>query len=63
MKLILERLNKEKGIDEGRQKLLNLATRVENFPQGIVSSDRILLESVQITGFPEILSVYFSNYS
>ncbi|CBY07331.1 unnamed protein product [Oikopleura dioica] len=49
MKLILERLNKEKGIDEGRQKLLNLATRVENFPQGIVSAERILLESASIT--------------
>jgi hypothetical protein len=50
MKLILERLNKEKGIDEGRQKLLNLATRVENFPQELVSSERILLESASITG-------------
>ncbi|CAG5103240.1 Oidioi.mRNA.OKI2018_I69.chr1.g680.t2.cds [Oikopleura dioica] len=45
MKLILERLNKEKGIDEGRQRMLNLATTVENFPQGLVSSDRILLET------------------
>ena len=50
MKLILERLNKEKGIDEGRQRMLNLATTVENFPQGLVSSHRILLETSAVQG-------------
>lgn len=58
MKLILERLNKEKGIDEGRQKLLNLATRVENFPQGIVSAERILLESASITGLSKLIKFH-----
>jgi len=60
MKLILERLNKEKGIDEGRQKLLNLATRVENFPQGIVSAERILLESASITGLSKLIKFHNS---
>ena len=38
---LLTKLNHEKGLDEGRQRLLEMATSIEHFPQDIVSSQRI----------------------
>ena len=38
---LLTKLNHEKGLDEGRQRLLEMATAIEHFPQDIVSSQRI----------------------
>ena len=38
---LLTKLNHEKGLDEGRQRLLEMATTIEHFPQDIVSSQRI----------------------
>lgn len=42
---VLSKLNYEKGVDEGRQKLLELATHIDNFPQQLVSSERIHQDS------------------
>ena len=45
---LLLKLNHEKGMDEGRQRLLEMATSIEQFPQDIVSSQRIATEKTTI---------------
>ena len=45
---LLLKLNHEKGMDEGRQRLLEMATSIEQFPQDIVSSQRIASEKTTI---------------
>jgi len=45
---LLTKLNHEKGLDEGRQRLLEMATSIEHFPQDIVSSQRIAIEKTTI---------------